>query len=133
VERRYRADARRRILFGQSRGGTLFLFSAFTDPDLFWARIASNPVIQIARDLFFGTPAAASRRGLHLIVASGSRHRANLREDALAWFQTWQGRSGLPWRLHTMTIDGGTHAANSPDVYRASRRGLFGETGSGAR
>lgn len=35
VERRWRADPQRRILFGQSRGGSFVLFSAFTEPDLF--------------------------------------------------------------------------------------------------
>lgn len=43
VEPRYRVDPQRRILFGQSRGGAMVLYSAFVDPDLFWARIASNP------------------------------------------------------------------------------------------
>jgi hypothetical protein len=43
VESRYSIDPSRRVLFGQSRGGYMVLYSAFTDPDLFWGRIASNP------------------------------------------------------------------------------------------
>jgi len=54
VERRYRADPARRILFGQSRGGGFVLYSAFTDPDLFWGRIASNPSFDPGRARFFG-------------------------------------------------------------------------------
>lgn len=41
IDRRYRTDPDRRVLFGQSRAGYMVLYSAFTDPDLFWGRIAS--------------------------------------------------------------------------------------------
>jgi len=125
VERRYRADPSRRILFGQSLGGSFAIYSAFTDPDLFWGRIASNPVVERFRGLFFGPAPTAARRDLGLIVTSGTRDRPPLREGALAWFQAWSGRSGTPWRIHTVTIEGGTHAANSSDSYRAGLLWLF--------
>lgn len=35
IEARYAADPAKRILFGQSFGGTFVLYSAFTEPDLF--------------------------------------------------------------------------------------------------
>ena len=35
IERRYRADPDRRVLFGQSRGGYMVLWSAFTVPGSF--------------------------------------------------------------------------------------------------
>ena len=41
IEKRTRADPMRRILVGQSRGGGFVLYSAYTDPDVFWGRIAS--------------------------------------------------------------------------------------------
>ena len=72
VERRYRADPGRRILFGQSRGGSFVLYSAFADPDLFWGRIASNPLIEPFHDRFYGAPAKGKRTDLGLVVASGS-------------------------------------------------------------
>lgn len=125
VERSYRADPTHRILFGQSRGGGFVLYSAFTDPDLFWARIASNATFEPGREIYFGAPAAATRPDLRLVVSSGSRDRPRLREHALAWFQAWETRSNAPWRLHTMTIPGGTHAADSANVYRAAMRWLF--------
>jgi predicted alpha/beta superfamily hydrolase len=125
VERDSRADPARRILFGQSLGGAFALYSAFTDPDLFWARIASNPSLASGRDLFNGPPPTAQRSDLRLFVASGSRDRPHLREQALSWFAAWQGRTGLPWDLRTVTIDDGTHAADAPRVYRAALRWLF--------
>ncbi len=126
VERRYRADPGRRILFGQSRGGGFVLYSAVTDADLFWGRIASNPALMPGRDLFFGTPAPAARSDLRLVVASGSRDRPHYRQPALEWFSHWQGRRDTPWRLNTLTIEGGTHAADSGRVYRAGMLWLFG-------
>lgn len=126
VERRYRADPGRRILFGQSLGGAFVLYSAFAEPDLFWGRIASNPVIERFRPMFYDKAARANRRDLGLFVASGSRDTPPLRAGALAWFDEWAGRADKPWALKTMTIEGGTHAASSVEVYRAALLWLFG-------
>lgn len=79
IDRRYRTDPQRRVLFGQSRGGYMVLYSAFTDPDLFWGRIASNAVFDPGRSLFFSKPATASRRDLGLVVTSGERDIPRLR------------------------------------------------------
>ena len=125
VESRYRADASRRVLFGQSRGGYMVLYSAFTDPDLFWGRIASNPVFEPGRDRFFAPAAAATRNDLGLVVTSGSHDLPELRESALAWFQEWEGRNDAPWALNAVTIEGGTHAADSPNSYRIAMSWLF--------
>lgn len=125
VERRYRADPARRILFGQSLGGSFVLYSAFADPDLFWGRIASNPVVDRFRERFFGPPPSASRRDLSLVVTSGTRDRPPLREGALVWFRAWAERRNAPWRIRTVTIENGTHAASSTDAYRAGMLFLF--------
>ncbi len=126
IEQRYRVDSTRRVLFGQSRGGGMVLYSAFTDPDLFWGRIASNPTFEPGRDLFFSTPAPATTDGLGLVVTSGSKDQAHLREAALEWFEAWSGAESLPWRLRAVTIEGGTHAAFSPGSYRIGMLWLLG-------
>lgn len=126
VEQRYRADPARRILFGQSHGGSFVLYSAFTRPDLFWGRIASNPSFKPDAALFHAKPATAIRQDLGLVVTSGSRDRPGLREEALRWFGSWKARTDAPWAIETVTIEGGTHAANSADSYRAAMLWLFG-------
>lgn len=133
VESRYRADSSRRVLFGQSRGGYMVLYSAFTDPDLFWGRIASNPAFDPGRDRFFSPAAAATRNNLGLVVTSGSRDYPELREAALEWFQEWQERDDAPWELHAVTIEGGTHAADSPNSYRLAMTWLFNRNESRQR
>lgn len=125
IERDFRADPERRILFGQSRGGSFVLYSAFTEPDLFWAGIASNPVVEIGREIYFGSPRAARRRDLRLVVANGTRDRPDLRAGTLAWFAHWRGRTDTPWTLNAMTIEDGTHAADAANVYRRAMRWLF--------
>lgn len=129
IDRRYRTDPTRRVLFGQSRGGYFVLYSAFTDPDLFWGRIASNPAFDPGRELFFSKPAAAAKNDLGLVVTSGSRDMPNLRKNALEWFKSWEGRTNTSWQLKTVTIEGGTHAADITNSYRAGMVWLFGRDG----
>jgi predicted alpha/beta superfamily hydrolase len=126
IGERYRVDPDKRVLFGQSRSGGMVLYSAFTDPDLFWGRIASNPTFEPGREMYFSRPARATKDDLRLVVTSGSEDQALLREVALEWFSAWQGAEDLPWRLHTATIDGGTHAAFSPISYRTGMLWLYG-------
>lgn len=122
VERRVRADPSRRILFGQSRGGDYVLYDAYNQPDLFWARIASNPTLTTK---LRPNPLPAKRTDLQLWVSSGSRDRPAFRQRALDWFSSWEGRSGAPWKLQRVTVEGGTHAADFARVYRAAMRYLF--------
>lgn len=125
IEERYRADPSKRILFGQSRGGYMVLYSAFTDPDLFWGRVASNPTFDPGRERFFSSAPPASQNDLGLVVTSGSRDRPDLREAALQWFTSWDDIEDKPWSLNTVTIEGGTHAADSANSYRAAMIWLF--------
>jgi predicted alpha/beta superfamily hydrolase len=125
IDRRYRTDPARRVLFGQSRGGYMVLYSAFTDPALFWGRIASNAGFDPGRELFFSKPTASSRSDLGLVVTSGSRDKPKLRKSALEWFAEWEGRADTPWQLKTITLDGGTHAADITNSYRAGMVWLF--------
>lgn len=124
VEARYRAEASKRILFGQSRGGALILYSAFTNPDLFWARIASNPSWTPGREIFFGRPADASRRDLNLLIALGSEEFPDRRALAAEWLAYWETRP-TPWAITRLDIPGGTHSADAGTAYRAALRRLF--------
>jgi predicted esterase len=114
VERRTRADSQRRILVGQSRGGGFVLYSAFTEPELFWGRIASNPSYLAYRPLVLG-PTPARGGDVRLAVASGTRDRPQLRQDALAWFGAQEQRPG-PWAMKRIDIEvgAGTRSSSLP-------------------
>lgn len=124
VESRTRADPNRRVLLGQSFGANFVLYSAFTQPDLFWARIASNPSARMHQVLMSGVPAAARRSDLHLVVVSGTANNSEGRQAALNWVGQWRQRS-TPWALDQIDIAGGTHAADLGNAYRAALRKLF--------
>ena len=132
VEARYRADPMHRVLFGQSRGGSFVLYSAFAEPDLFWGRIASSPALPPTRDFFYGEPAAATRRDLRLFVAEGPGDLPRLRAETVPWLAAWKARPNKPWQLTEIAIPGGTHSANSPDAYRLAMRQLLGWAGGEA-
>jgi predicted alpha/beta superfamily hydrolase len=124
VESRVRADSARRILVGQSFGGSFVLYSAFTRPNLFWARIASNPSPRFHRELLSSPPSDGAARDLHLLVVSGTANNAGGRSAALKWTEAWQRRPA-PWSVERIDIPGGTHAADLPNGYRLALRRLF--------
>ena len=126
IEGDYRSNPQRRVLFGQSRGGAFVLYSAVTDPDLFWGRIASNPSITPGIESLLGPAADTTRADLGVVVTSGTRDRPDLQAEAAQWLQHWESQPARPWRLHSVRIEGGTHAANAPDAYRAGMLWLFG-------
>lgn len=124
IERTTPSDPTRRMLLGQSRGGGYVLHSAFTNPDLFWGRIASNPTVDLIPSIN-AAPKAARRRDLHLLIASGSMDDPKYRQPRDTWAAALKRRADLPWTIRTETIDGGTHAADSARVHRLAMRWLF--------
>ena len=127
IEATYRADPQRRILFGQSRGGAFVLYSAITDPDLFWGRIASNPSMSPGMEALLSPAAPAMRDDLGLVLVSGTRDRPDLQAEAARWLETWRSRPQRPWILHSERTEGGTHAADAPAAYRKGMNWLFRE------
>lgn len=127
VERRYRADATRRVLLGQSRGGYFVLWSAREDPDLFWARIASNPGSTPAREQLFAAASPHRRDDLRLVVASGSRDTDARMRNAVEWVAYWNARNDVPWEVKHFVIRDGTHAASIGETYRQAMTWLFRE------
>lgn len=123
VEGRGRADASRRILVGQSYGAGYVLHSALTQPDLFWARIASNPSYRLREDVW-GDAAAAKRKDLRLYVVDGTLNNPQARQATAKWVAAWSAKKA-PWTVERIEIQGGTHAADLGTGYRASLRKLF--------
>ena len=124
VEARVRADPKRRILVGQSYGGAFALYSALAQPDLFWARIASNPSFRLEGPNLSADAAAASADDLRLFVASGTSNAPDARGKALRWVESRRSRKS-PWKLERIDIPGGTHAADIANAYRAAFRRLY--------
>lgn len=125
VERRHRADPRRRILVGQSRAGYFVLWSALKEPDLFQARIASNPSVEPAREQLFSTPAAHAHGELDVVVAVGAREESYRLRNGADWVSAWQQRDDAPWNVKLLVVPDGTHAASIGDAYRRAMLWVF--------
>ncbi len=129
VESAYRSRSDRRIVFGQSLGGQFVLYTALTEPDLFWGHIASNPALH--RNLpFFLQPHSSSESASKVFVASGSLDARRYRGPALEWIDHWTAIDDKPWQLETVTLDGHTHLSAPPMSFREGMKWLFTETGS---
>lgn len=124
VEATARADPARRILVGQSFGGSFVLYSALTEPDLFWARIASNPSFRLHGPKLLEAGERASRPDLRLFVVSGTENAADARQKSIAWVDSWISRKPA-WAVERIDVAGGTHAADIGNAYRAALRRLF--------
>lgn len=127
VERSYRSRPDRRIIFGQSLGGQFVLYTALTEPRLFWGHIASNPALHRNLPFFLQSHRAASSAGepSRLFVASASQDDPEYRLPALRWIEHWTSRDDAPWQLETMILDGHSHMSAPPASFRQGMRWLF--------
>ena len=127
IESDYRSRSDRRIIFGQSIGGQFTLFTALTQPTLFWGHIASNPALHRNLPFFLQTHAKTppADSGSHVYVASGSDDDARFREPALDWIAHWTGVKQKPWRLRTETLDGHSHFSAPAASFRRGILWLF--------
>jgi predicted alpha/beta superfamily hydrolase len=126
VERRVRGDTARRIIVGQSFGGTFVLWSAPTRPDLFWGHVASNPSFRHHQERLLQPAAAVTPSGGKLALVSGTLNNAPGRAGAQAWHERHAASS--PWTLRRFDIEGGTHAADLGRAYRLAVNWMLGAT-----
>ena len=124
VEMNTRAEARQRVLVGQSYGGTFVLWSALNRPDAFWGRIASNPSFRLNAEKLWAPAATPQRRDLKLYVVSGTANAADARQQAIRWVDR-QNSTSTVMGVERIDLIGGTHAADLPGAYRAALRKLF--------
>lgn len=127
IESGYRSDQNRRIVFGHSLGGQFVLFTAMTQPKLFWGHIASNPALHRNLDFFLEDHADYSGpTQSKLFVASGTEDSPRFREPAVRWMNHWRERHGA-WQLHAVDLEGHSHMSAPPTAFRDGLRWLFAE------
>lgn len=127
VEKQYRSRADRRILFGQSMGGQFVMYTAHTEPDLFWGHIASNPALH--RNLPFYLPAnteVPANPSTKLFVGSAANDHPEFKVPATQWINEWNEQSQKPWELHVEILEGHNHYSAPPTSFRRGMKWLFG-------
>jgi len=126
VETEYRADAARRVLFGQSLGGQFVLYTAQTDPGLFYGHIASNPALH--RNLpFFLESIDSGAEGGKLYVSSAEYDDDRFRVPARQWMKHWTEQAVTPWELETQILKGHNHFSAAPAAFRRGMSWIFGQ------
>ena len=113
---RYRTDPDRRVLVGQSLGGQFALYSALTDPGLFWGRVAVNPALHRNVDFFIDLEAERARDASQLFVATGSEEQERFAVPARQWLDAWRSREDQPLELRVETLEGQHHASAAPSA-----------------
>ena len=127
IESEYPADPARRVIFGQSIGGQFVLYTAQTDPGLFWGHIASNPALHRNLEFFLQTAPDGSA-DTRLFVASATGDDPVFREPTLAWIENWSARQVSQWDLEVRHLPGHSHMSAPPASFREGMIWLF-ETG----
>jgi predicted alpha/beta superfamily hydrolase len=130
IEGKYRADPAKKIIFGHSLGGQFVLYTALTQPQLFYGHIASNPALHRNLPFFLewqgktDRPVNASR----LFVASGELDNPRFRKPTMNWIGHWQAETSRPWILETRTLTGQTHLSAVPESFRQGLDWIFSGT-----
>lgn len=127
IEGSYASRFDRRVIFGQSIGGQFVLYTALTEPNLFWGHIASNPALHRNLPFFLEEHAesASVSEQSRLFVASGTNDDPRFRGPALEWIEHWSGVENSPWQLKTMNLDGHSHMSAPPASFRQGMRWMF--------
>lgn len=134
VESTYRSRPDRRIVLGHSLGGQFVLYTAQTEPTLFWGHIASNPALHRNQSFFLEAHWTDSLAGKpsYLFVGSGSDDVPRYREPALEWIRHWTAVDDVPWHLEAVTLDGHSHLSLPPAAFRDGLKWMFGNERSSA-
>lgn len=127
VEDSYRSDPARRVIFGQSLGGQFVLYTALTQPNLFWGHIASNPALHRNLPFFLEQHGEAEpeRGRSRLFVADGTLNDARFREPALQWIDHWSKAVVRPWDFMVIDLAGHGHMSAPPASFRQGMHWLF--------
>ena len=127
VEKNYRSDSQRRVIFGQSIGGQFVLYTAQTRPELFWGHVASNPALHRNLSFFLEkhTKPNSATKTSKVFVASASNDDPSFLEPRVKWIEHWSDREDRPWHLKVETLDGHSHMSAPPAAFRQGITWLF--------
>lgn len=125
IENKYRSDPAKRMIFGQSLGGQFVLYTAQTQPTLFWGHIASNPALHRNLDFFLQNARQDQKTNSLLFVSSGTNDEQQFRVPAVKWMKHWQQAPNKPWQLKTVDLEGHGHFSPAPAAFRGGIRWFF--------
>ena len=116
---RYRIDAERRVLLGQSLGGQFAIFGALTRPELFSTWVAVNPAIHANLAMFLELAAQPDAPPTELVLALGSDDTPRYRDAAVDWLSARRADPDPGVALKLIELPGAHHATSAPAAYFA--------------
>ena len=132
IESNYRSDPQRRVIFGQSIAGQFVLYTALTQPELFYAHIASNPALHRNLPFYLQWQGESDMpdKVSHLFVGNGELNDPRFHLPAMEWVTHWQDISTKPWLLETRVFADQTHFSAAPESFRQGLKWLTVVSGS---
>lgn len=125
VEAKYPSDPARRIILGQSLGGQFVLYTALTDPGLFWGHIAVNPALHRNLRFFLEAHTTIEKPVSRLFVASGADDAPMFRGPTMEWIGHWTLAERKPWEFRAEILPGESHFSAAPAAFRQGMAWLF--------
>ncbi|HKJ18983.1 MAG TPA: alpha/beta hydrolase-fold protein [Xanthomonadales bacterium] len=116
VSAKYPVDPAHRIIFGQSLGGQFILYTAMTQPGLFYGHISSNPALH--RNLDFFLQDRDGEGSTKLFVAVGSNDSPRFKPYSEQWIAHWQAKPDAPFELNAHELPGYGHFSILPESFR---------------
>lgn len=127
MENKYRIDPSRRIIMGQSLGGQFVLYSALSDPDLFWGHIASNPALHRNMPYFRDHESLPSSMNSKLFISLAENDDDRFKLPANQWVDAWQDRAEKPWTMEVKTQEGHNHFSALTAAFRDGLMWIFSQ------
>jgi len=119
IESKYASAADKRLIFGNSIAGQFVLYTAMTQPELFFGHIASNPALHRNLPFFINKQNIKTLVSPHskLFVSSGSNDDAQFKVPALKWMDFWKNENESPWILKTEILENEGHMSAIPKAF----------------
>jgi predicted alpha/beta superfamily hydrolase len=123
MQRKYRIDSQKQILFGQSLGGQFALYTSMYGSAPFYAVIASNPALHRNLGYFKQTMKKREMRP-KVYVSTAEFDDLKYREPALEWINHWQ-RQKVQWEHNFVDLKGQNHLSATPMSLRNGLKWVF--------
>lgn len=129
IKKKYRVQADKQVVFGQSLGGQFGLYTSMYGKAPFYGIIASNPALHRNLD-YFKQPMAKRKNRPKVFVSLAEFDAEQYKRPAEEWLKHWQSHT-VDWHPKVDRLEGHNHLSATPDAIRNGLIWLFSKPNSG--
>lgn len=123
IQKKYKVNQQKQILFGQSLGGQFALYTSMYGNAPFYGVIASNPALH--RNLnYFKQPMKTRKARPKVFVSLAEFDDVTYKEPANAWRKYWQQQK-VEWEHKIDYLDEHNHLSANPSALRNGLKWMF--------